>query len=180
MRFARYFSLILVALALFALPGCSKDNKAASVRPDPDGEKSVKLLEPGVGPKTPMRFHLTKGQSQEAVMTMTMAMQMMGQNVKIPPVLMTMVMDVTDITAEGRIRYDFRISKIDLAPPTDGSFPASKLGAIKESFRGLENAKGHAVITDRGIVKEADIELGPGAPPQIKQMVESLDRKSVV
>lgn len=145
------------------------------------GEGSVvSLIDAGAEPREPLRLRLTAGQEQAMVMTMRMGMAMqVGPNAMpktaLPPMQMTMALRVREITAEGDIRTEFSLDKIDVLPE-GGTDPA-----VVEQLRGvlttMNKMSGTSTVTPRGIVKSAEFNIPADINPQVKQTMESMKQQ---
>src|SRR5262245_31250014 len=94
----------IVLAALLALPLLFSTTASADA---PAGAPVVKLVDAGKGAKKQLRFTAKKGLARTMVMTMKMAMGQGGAPMTLPVMKMTMDMKVTDVSAEGDIKYTF-------------------------------------------------------------------------
>ncbi len=158
--------------------------KGTAATPKPDtgaavGAPVVKLVKPGAEPRRELRIAVKPGQAETMKMTMTMAIGMkLGARSqpanKLPPMVMDMDMKVTDVKPSGDLRYEFTLTKADVgaAPGID---PRVK-GAIQKALGGLKGLGGWAVVTNRGLTKEAKINIPPGVDPQTKQVMQGMEQ----
>lgn len=163
---------LLLSLLLF-LPALSLAQEAAA----PKVGASVKVISTGSGAKTALRFAPQKGDKQAIAMTMTMAMEMsMGGQampaMKVPQMLMTLDLEVIEITAENDIRYVFKLSKADIVD--DPAVMAQVKEAMRASLQQMVGLSGKVLVSPRGITKETSIEYPPGVDAQTRQMMEGM------
>lgn len=143
-----------------------------------DGAKtSVKLLDPGTGPRTALRYKFQANQTQKVVMDMSMSMSMeIGElkqpELKLPGTRMTMTIVGKELTPKGDLHYEFDTEKVEVVAGP-GVNPAIA-DAMKEQVSKMEGLKGSATVSPRGFTKEAKIETPPGMDAQSKQLMESM------
>lgn len=172
MKFRRMSAFLLLLLpCLGTWSAADEPAPAASAMP------TVKLLNAGTGPMATLRLVPNKGDKQSVVMTMTMDMEMsvggMAQpSVKLPPMLMTLDIEVTEVTADRDVRYVFHLSQTDVGE--DPAVMAEVSAMVKAQLQQAVGMKGKVLITDRGLTKEADLEFPPGLDPQTRQMLQGM------
>lgn len=177
-------ALALVAL-LFAA-GCDKGDKPApsSSSPSTAGAAStgggsstpeIKVLDAGKAPKATLRFAPQKDAKQSIVMAMDMGMTMdLGggaRSQQMPTTEMTMDVSITDIAANGDIRYRFELTKIDVL---ESGGNAALVDAMKTALTGMTGLSGTAHVTNRGFTKDMTVNVPAGVNPQISQFLDSL------
>ena len=138
---------------------------------------TVKLVEAGKDPKKPLRFTAKKGMKKSLTTTMTMSMTMQGganpmPPQTIPPIQMVVDLKVTDVSADGDIRYEFVLKQPTVVAGKNDN--KMVVDAMKETVKGMTGLTGHAVVTNRGFTREADVKMLANANPQTVQLVESL------
>jgi hypothetical protein len=167
----------LAAIASVILAGGAP---AAAADPPPS-EPEVKVTSPGRPPLRPLRYRVQAGQrgSVTVGMKMTMAMSAGGHAqpaTPTPELRYTLNYRVTGFTPEGDIRYEFDFADFEaVAAP---GIPAAAVEAARTGLSGLQGLRGRAVVSTRGITREADIEVPASAPPQVRAMTESM-RQSI-
>lgn len=144
--------------------------------PGPD----IKVLEAGAEPREPLRLALKPGQTQTMVMTMKMGMAMeigpqKAPPTSIPPMQMTMNLNVKEITPEGDIRTDFVLESIEVLP--DPTAMPVVVDAMKTMLQSMSKISGSQVITPRGIGKSAQFNMPPDINPQIQQTIDGMQRQ---
>lgn len=149
----------------------------ATAKALPADAPTIKLVDAGKGAKKPLRFTAKPGMKRSLVTTMSMGMAMqMGGNAapmqRIPPIQMVVDIKVTDVAANGDIRYEFVLQqpKVLAAKNT----PPMVVDAMKEASKGMAGLTGYAVVTNRGFTREADIAVPATANQQTRQLVDSL------
>ncbi len=167
--------------ALKPAPG---PTKATPVTPKPTAAAAgsapeVKLIKPGAEPRRELRLVVKPGQTEAMKMTMTMAIGMkLGAKSqptsKLPPMIMDMAMKIIDVKPNGDFRYEFSLTGTDVAA-TPGVDPKVQ-GAIKQALGQLKGLSGWAVVSNRGISKEAKINVPPGADAQTKQVMQGMEQ----
>ncbi|HEX6739371.1 MAG TPA: hypothetical protein VF310_13925 [Vicinamibacteria bacterium] len=141
-----------------------------------DGPR-VKLLAPGKAPLRALRYSAKEGQAGAMTMSLIMSMEMSlasqalpAQN--IPEVRYGLAYKVTKVEPQGDIRYEFElkdpqvVAGVGVAPMV-----LDTMKAAMDKMRGL---RGHAVVTSRGLVREADVQEPEGADAQLRQMLDGM------
>ena len=140
-------------------------------------EVVVKLLEPGANPRKLLRFTPKKGDKQSTVMTMKMAQSMVMRGQKLPPVptpAMKFAIDlaVTDVASNGDVTFEFTYPDAKVVDE-EGTASAAK-AAMEGMLKSMIGLKGKGVITSRGFTQSSDVELPPGAAPQLTAVIDSM------
>jgi Family of unknown function (DUF6263) len=190
-RCAAVTSPTKISFALFLLlAACSHggDKPAASTTPaapptppppaaTPDEAPTVKLLAPGDEPRQQLRFKVKKGQTGTLIMTMRFNVEIaVGGNTvsksKLPPIELPLDIRVTDVTADGDIRYDFTIGagKVLVEPGSDPNV----VKAMQQQLETTKNIPGHALVTSRGFTKEADFDVPANIDPTMRQTLAGM------
>ncbi len=136
----------------------------------------VKVLDAGKDAKRALRFTPAKDTKQTMVMTMDMGLTMdlgNGPNhQQVPTVEMLMDVAVTDVAANGDIKFKFSLASVNVLP-TPGIAP-QVADAMKSAMAGMDGLAGSATVTSRGFSKDVDIKTPPGANPQVAQFLDSI------
>jgi len=161
-RFPFFASSLIAVLGLAVAPAVLAAGK-------PVDATVVKLLSPGKDPKKPLRMTAKVGLRRTMVMSMKMGM--MENKVpaqKMPEIQMTMDFNVTNVSAAGDIRYEFKI--IDLKTNT----PMTEVDAqvLKATLALMQGMKFYTIVSSRGATKEFDLVIPPKLDPEIKQIME--------
>ncbi|HVK82771.1 MAG TPA: DUF6263 family protein [Kofleriaceae bacterium] len=147
-----------------------------AVRPVAADAPTVTLPDAGKGAKKPLRFKVRKGVKKTVVARMTMGLTMdlagspMAQDM--PPIDMTFVMKITDVAANGDIRYDITFKRPRVVA-TSGT-PKAVVTAMTDAMKGVEGITGYSVVSERGFVKATELAVPATAAPQIRQMIDSM------
>jgi len=145
--------------------------------PAPGAAPVFKLLEAGEAPQRALRYRLAAGSTHKLVMTLRMSLGVeidgRGAPVQRAPA-MRMVFDckVTEADPAGA-RFDFGLTDPPELFETEG-IPPAVLEPMKKSLASLSAIRGHVAMTSRGVVKEANIQVGPGLDKGAEQMVQSM------
>jgi len=138
---------------------------------------SVKLLAAGLTPYRTLRLKLKKGARQKVVMTMHMQPEIRIGNrpapkTVLPPMQTVMSITVTDVKPDGEARHEFEVTAAQVVEqPGTAEFLK---GVLNKALAGTVGMKGYAVISDRGITREADLALPDTLDQQQRQLMEGL------
>jgi len=174
--------ILLAALLGAALLARAEEEPAVggyklSEFPAPGAAPVFKLLEAGEAPLRALRYRLAAGSTHQLVMTLRMSLGVeidgRGAPVQRAPA-MRMVFDckVTEADPAGA-RFDFGLADPPELFETEG-IPPAVLEPMKKSLASLSAIRGHVAMTSRGVVKEANIQVGPGLDKSAEQMVQSM------
>ncbi len=173
-RFPFFASSLVAVLGLAVAPAI----RAAQT---PVYAPVVKLLSPGKDPKKPMRMTAKVGLRRTVVMRIKMGMEMaMGENKVrgiLPEIRITMDLNVTNVSADGDIRYELKVNKAEVLEDAqvdkkDALVPKAALAEMLAEMRGM---KGHVIVSSRGFTKEADLVIPPKMmDPETKQFMEEI------
>ena len=138
----------------------------------------VILLDAGSEPRTVLRLRPAVGDRQSISMTMKSATttSVAGKDtpsMSMPPILMTMDVNVKDISADGEITYDMTVGDITMVGGDTNTAPGMA-AAMKSSLAGIQGLTGTGRISDRGIIKELQMKLPAGANPQLSQTLDQM------
>lgn len=137
----------------------------------------VKLLDAGGEPRTALRLHPSAGDQQTLTMTMKMDMNMVvaGKStpaVNIPPMAMTMVVNVKSVAPNGDISYGVTYDDITVATDTN-TLPAVA-AAMKSALAGIKGMSGTGKLSSQGIHLGMQMKLPPNANPQMTQIMDQM------
>jgi hypothetical protein len=160
---------LLIALVLILVPAVS----FADALPAP----TLKLIAAGQAPRTQLRFTPKQGTKRTLVLT-SQDSKARGLKGKLPPleespaIRTTIAVEVTEVNATGDVRYKFAYEKVEVveSKATKSSEAARQLNAALAVLVGL---KGHAVVTNRGITKELELQVPPNATPQARNAIDA-------
>ncbi|HEU0036207.1 MAG TPA: hypothetical protein VFQ53_36590 [Kofleriaceae bacterium] len=158
---------LLVALVLVCAP--------ALVVADTPAPPAIKLVTAGKDPRTQLRFAPKKGTKRTVVVTSQEA-KARGVKGKLPPlatapaIRMTMDLEITDVTADGDIHYQFVYRGAELA---DAKGLTPELDRqVKKALAVFNGLKGHGIATSRGISKLLELETPANAQPEARAAIE--------
>ena len=140
-------------------------------------KSQVKLLDAGREPRTTMRLHPNAGDQQTLTMTMKMAMDMAmagksTPSVSIPPMAMTMVVNVKNVAPNGDISYEVTYDDINVA--TDTNTLPVVAAAMKSALAGIKGMSGTGKLSSQGIHLGMQMKLPPNADPQMTQIMNQM------
>jgi len=153
--------------------GGAAANQATASAP----KSPVTLLDAGSEPRTVLRLHPAVGDQQTVSMTMKSATttSMAGKempSMSVPPILMTMDVNVKNISADGEITYEMTFGDITMAGDTNVA--PVMVAAMKSALAGLQGMTGTGRMSDRGIIKDLQMKLPAGASPQLAQTLDQM------
>jgi hypothetical protein len=160
----------VLAVAALMAGGAEADDLSG---PDPE----IKVIAPGRPPLKALRYHAQAGSRGTFVtsMSMRMAMTVGGQalpSAPMPEMRFTAAYEVTAVTPAGDMRYQFEFVEFDAVG--DSSVPPAVLEGTRRALASLKGLRGHAVVTPRGITREAGFEVPEGAPPQVAATLDGM------
>lgn len=166
---------------LAALTGCSEaTDKDATSKPTSSGkarESNVKLLDAGAEPRQPLRFQVQVGDVQRMSMRMvnSTSMRIDGTAVpaaEVPPMVLGMRVEVTDIGSDGVIESTFAYDSADV----EGAGATSEqLEEVLED--NLLGVTGELEVTDTGEFVDGDMDIPSGIDPSMRAMLRSIEKQ---
>ena len=165
-------------------PATDKTAKPAGPRvadkPTNSVSSEIQLIKAGAEPRKELRLKAKTGQVDKMKMVMTMGLEMKvdGQQAAppqdMPPMVMNLDLKVIDTKPNGDIRYDFIVTDTDVLK---GQKTAPKVvQGMKAALGKINGMKGHAVVSNRGFNKEANIDMPPGTDAQTKQVMQGMQQ----
>lgn len=144
---------------------------------DPAKPVKVELIDAGKEPLQTLRYTPRVGETQTAVMTISidMSMSMAGNAMPtqaIPAQKVTFDTTIEDINADGDIKFSFVYTGADVVD--DPKNPSAMAPMLKTMIKSLEGAIGSATVTNRGITKSAEFTIPEDMAPQMKQMLDGM------
>lgn len=154
-----------------------KTNSGAGSSVAKTAKAQVKLLDAGSEPRTALRLHPSAGDQQTLTMTMKMGMDMTmagksNPSVSIPPMAMTMVVDVKSVAPNGDISYTVTYDDVSVATDTN-TLPAVE-AAMKSALAGIKGMSGTGKLSSHGIHLGMQMKLPPNANPQMTQIMNQM------
>jgi hypothetical protein len=140
----------------------------------------VKLLDAGKGPKTELRLTAKVGmkRSLSFAMQSSISIELGGKalpQTHTPEIQMTITATVTDVDAKtGDIRYELVFAKPIVV--VDAQTTPAVREAVRKVLVTMEGIKGHAVVSNRGFTKEADLEKPATLDPSLESSLEDAKR----
>lgn len=165
-----HFWLLPLLLASICVP--------MKVRADDLGQPvQVELIDAGKAPLQEIRYKPRVGETQTAVMTISIEMSMSSAGNAIPaPAIpaqkVTFDTTVEDINADGDIKFNFVYTGAEVVD--DPKNPSAMTSLLKDMVKSLEGATGSATVTNRGITKSAEFNIPEDMAPQMKQMLDGM------
>ena len=146
-------------------------------QPAPADAPRVKLLAPGRAPLRTLRYTAKEGQKGQMTMSLNMSMEMsLGSQAlpaqTIPEIRYGLGYQVTKVDPQGDIRYEFNLQDPEVV--SGPGVAPMVLEALKGTMEKVRALHGHAVITSRGLVREADVATPEGADAQLTQMLDGM------
>jgi hypothetical protein len=83
-------------------------------------------------------------------------------------------MKVTEVTPAGDIKFDFDYGAFEVMP--DPATAPATVDAMRKVLAGVKGLHGHGVTTSRGFTQEGRIDVPPGADPQLKDIIDSMQQ----
>jgi Family of unknown function (DUF6263) len=155
----------------------TKTETVAETAAETAAEAPITLLSAGAEPRQELRFTPAANLTQTTQMTMKMdmVMSMAGQTIpglELPGNIVTYLVNVTQIDANGDIHYEARCTDIAV---TEGEnvIPAVR-SQIEAQLQNVIGSGGTFVIDNRGNIKQADLVLPENADPMMQQVFEQL------
>ncbi|WP_394836780.1 hypothetical protein LVJ94_07715 [Pendulispora rubella] len=166
-----------------ATPGAKSDADAKPVEPpasetaSPPQPPKVRLLSPGAAPRHALRYRFAVGPSQWSQMDMKMAIGVglgnaVPKPVPLPTVRAAMRIDPKSVSPEGELRYEFEMVKLTVL--RDAPVAAEVRTKLEQELGKLTGLKGYAVVTSRGITKDADFVVPPDASDAMQETLENM------
>jgi len=154
-------------------------NETRKSGPSPGSAPVVKLIKAGAEPHQKLRLEAKVGQSEKMKMVMDMNMDInlggrAAPKASLPPMVMSMVLSVTDVKPNGDIRYDFELTKSDVG--NRAGVAPQVAAAMKDALGKMVGMNGYAVVSDRGFNKDAALKLPPGADAQTQQVMAGMEQ----
>ncbi len=166
------FWLLPLLLASISFPAVMTAHAAEPTEP-----VKVELIDAGTAPLQTIRYTPRVGETQTAVMTISidMSMSIAGNAMPtqvIPAQKVTFDTTVEDVNADGDIKFSFIYTGAEVVD--DPKKPSPMAPMLEEMVKSLVGATGSATVTNRGITKSAGFNIPEGMAPQMKQMLDGM------
>jgi hypothetical protein len=139
-------------------------------------QATVRLIDPGAEPRAKLRYKFKVGQSEMVQLdlqtTATVEAGGQQQQQKIPLIRIGLAIDPKSISPEGDLRYEYRVVATDIA--NDPSAPQQFVMPLRMGLEGMKGVTGWAIISPRGITKDAGFPAPRGASQQTTQIMEQI------
>lgn len=169
----RIAPLFVIALSLLVVTPVDADRNRAKQGGDVVAERTIELVEPGTGPRRPLRHRFEAGITQRVRLRIQSTMRIQAgernQEVPVPIMRLDLTLGPTAVSG-GRLRYPFRVTGIDAA----GEHEEAMLEQVRQQLQGLVGSHGNAEIDDQGRVVAFDYDLSPDASAQLRQQSQML------
>jgi hypothetical protein len=157
------------------LSACASGNAGDAA----DDGAQVQLLTPGEEPRTALRYDLQPGFSEVLTMDMNMDMDMRltgvpRQQASIPTMRLTMELEITEITAEGDLRSQATVRKVEAIARAGSNVPVATLQRQLEEMNGLT---GWTIMSTRGVIKDAGFTLPADMSAEAAQQMGNMEQQ---
>jgi len=139
----------------------------------------VKLIDAGAEPRKVLRFHVTPGDKQTAIMTIKTSNEMSGATapgaaapMKIPTVTIPMDFSILNIETNGDVTYETVVGEAMVAEEP-GALP-QMVQEMKAATGGLKGLTITSIVSSRGISKKVEAKGPPAADPMLRQVFEGI------
>ncbi len=181
-----YLRTLTLIAALGLAVGCEKSSEPSSSDPGAaratkantgkasSGDVTVKLVEAGSAPQSPLRLQL-EPRSETMTMQMDMSINMKSGGVAMPSAalpgqLMTMKFTIADKVSDDEIKVAFEFTKADVLD-RPGVQP-QVADAVRTALVGTVGMTGSSIVSSRGFNRDATIAVPDSAPAQVRQMID--------
>jgi hypothetical protein len=126
----------------------------ADSKPAADSKTELKLVSPGSEPRKALRIHPKAGDKQTCVLTLkTTTGTKMGETqvppVKLPAITITMEVNIKDVSAEGDVTYDVKVT--DAAVAEDASAAPQVAAMLKAQVGTMKGASTSGTVSSRAV-----------------------------
>ena len=142
----------------------------------------VKLIDAGAEPRKVLRFHVTPGDKQSAIMTIKMSMEMSGATapgaaapaapIKIPTMTIPIDFSILNIETNGDVTYESVVGEVTIAE--DPGTPPQMVQGMKAAMGGLKGLTITSIVSSRGISKKVQAKGPAAADPQLRQVFDGI------
>ncbi len=145
--------------------------------PGQPGDPIVTLLEAGAEPRAPLRYRLRAGEKVVMMVDMEIAMRtsMEGRALptnKVPPMRMTMTIDVVEVAPDGTTSNRAILTAVDvLAGPDDRP---QVVAAMKHGMAVMVGFITDMKLTSRGFARDVKISMPAGLSPDMQSTLQNL------
>ena len=173
--------IALVACLLVATTSCRSKYQPQTAVVDPGPPRrvlpTVRVLDPGMTPRVPLRYNVPPGQTEvlyiELVMLRAMEAGGQGQQGGIPPVQLEVKMGPAQPTPEGFIRHPIQITQIRLSELADQMEPAAR-EQIDKMLEPLLRVQGWSEMDVQGQIRRGEFRGLEDVPPRLSSMLGNI------
>jgi hypothetical protein len=160
-----------------ARPGAAAPPAAEPAETPQPGDPVVTLLDPGAEPRAPLRFRMRPGKKEILIMEMQTSMKMSLNGTPVPtsdmpPIRMTMTINVPEVASDGRSRSVSRLIAVDVVARHDDR--PELVATMKQGMAKLVGMTTEMWVTPRGFARDVKVELPPGLPPAMATTMQSM------
>jgi hypothetical protein len=158
-------------------PAETKPQPAEADAPLPTpGPPVVTLVDPGAEPRKALRYRFGKA-AETPVMDMQLGMAIRGvgsgaREIAMPTMRVGLDVKPTSVDGDGTITTAFEMKKVDMLD--DRPLPAEMKQKLTGEFQKMVGLKGRSVVTARGVMQEASIDVPPGVPQSVQQLLDGM------
>ena len=137
----------------------------------PPAAPQISLLQPGIEPRTELRYKVAKGFKQGVEIDINMTMDGMPTGKMImPTMVMNADMSIDDVSADGNMLFKLVTTEMTAKDAPGSSVPASMMAPMMSKMKGLTTT---ATMDPMGKVSDMKLNLD-NAAPEVQQMMSSL------
>lgn len=169
-------AILMCACPALAQPGAdpAKPADAPAAKAPALPPVTVKLAEPGAEPRRPLRYAPRVGDRFRFKMVMQMTMGMGdgdgGEEMKAPAMGMEMDVTVAPAKEEGRLRYEYILTKAGIEGEDKG--PAGPM--LEDLLKQMVGMRGYSEMNSRGVILAADTTIPEGVPETVHQVMSGM------
>jgi hypothetical protein len=160
----------------------------ATPPPPPEDDLRLHLVDAGHQPRKALRYRFKVGAIEQMQLDMRMAMAVgpadsEPREIQLPTVRTMMRTEPQSVTPDGcgrdpaqdcELKYGFTIVSMNLLP--DATVPPAIQSKLEAELGKSAGLSGWAVVTSRGLTKQAEFDAPPGASNEVRQMLQSLQQ----
>ncbi len=173
------FAALLVAFGAVAQEERTLGGFGLSEFPSAGATPVFKLVSAGAEPRRELRYRLAAGSTHLMALTMRMSVGVEVEGRAMPPSrvpAMRMLFECKVIEADDQqARFDFAMPSTPELFDTEGIAP-TMIEAMRKNLAQLATLRGHVAMTNRGVVRDSHIEIGPTLEPGATQMLQSMQQ----
>ncbi|MGB5813427.1 MAG: hypothetical protein WBG86_23025 [Polyangiales bacterium] len=172
--------LLLAAPLLISLScGSPYQPQTAIVDPGPPQRvpPTVRVLDPGLTPRAPLRYRVQPGQTEvlyvELVMLRALESNGQGASGGLPPIQLQVQMGPAQPTPEGFIRHPGQLTQVRLSKAADKMQPVAR-EQLERSLEPLLQLRGWSEMDAQGRIRRSQLEGAQGVPPRLLALLSNV------